>query len=78
MAGVPERFFFNNYYCLTHERETMARKKQVFSKVKAVKDASRATIGAPKATRAIPDAKRKAESRGGKHKKPAGELIQEE
>ena len=56
----------------------MARKKQVFSKVKAVKDAARATIGAPKSTRAIPDAKHKAESRGAKHKKPVTELAEEE
>ena len=56
----------------------MAQKKKVFSKVKAVKDAARATIGTPKSTRAIPDAKTKAEARGGKHKKAAGELMEEE
>ncbi len=55
----------------------MAQKKKVFSKVKAVKDAARATIGAPKSTRAIPDAKSKAEARGGKYKKPVGELLDE-
>jgi hypothetical protein len=54
----------------------MAAKKKVFSKVKAVKDASRATLGAPKATRAIPDPKRKAEQRAAKHKK-AGEWAEE-
>jgi len=48
----------------------MVRKKEVFSKVKAVKSAARANIGEPKSTRAIPDAKTKAEMRGGKHKKP--------
>ena len=32
----------------------MAQKKKVFSKVKAVKDAARVTIGMPKSTRAIP------------------------
>ncbi len=47
-----------------------ARKKEVFSKVKAIKDAARVNIGMPKSTRAIPDAKTKAEMRGGKHKKP--------
>jgi hypothetical protein len=55
----------------------MAAKKKVFSKVKAVKDASRATLGTPKATRAIPDPKRKAEKQGAKHKKPAGEWAEE-
>ena len=55
----------------------MARKKKVFSKVKAVKDAARATIGAPRSTRAIPDAKRKAESGAEKHRKPAGETWME-
>jgi hypothetical protein len=56
----------------------MAQKKKVFSKVKAVKDAARVNIGTPKSTRAIPDAKTKAEMRGEKHKKPAGELLEEE
>ena len=56
----------------------MARKKKVFSKVKAVKDAARATIGAPRSTRAIPDAKRKAESGAEKHRKPAGEWTEGE
>jgi hypothetical protein len=56
----------------------MAPKKKIFSKVKAVKDAARATIGTPKSTRAIPDAKTKAEIRGGKHKKAAEELLEEE
>ena len=55
----------------------MARKKKAFSKVKAVKDAARATIGAPRSTRAIPNPKRKAES-GEKHKKPAGEWMEED
>jgi hypothetical protein len=55
----------------------MAQKKKVFSKVKAVKDAARATIGAPKSTRAIPDAKTKAEARGGKHRKAVEELLEE-
>ena len=55
----------------------MARKKKVFSKVKAVKDAARTTIGAPRSTRAIPNPKRKAEG-GEKHKKPAGEWMEEE
>jgi hypothetical protein len=59
-------------------KENMAQKKKVFSKVKAVKDAARVNIGTPKATRAIPDAKTKAQMRGGKHKKPAGELLEEE
>lgn len=48
----------------------MAQKKKVFSKVKAVKDAARLTVGTPKATRAIPDAKTKAETRRGKYKRP--------
>jgi hypothetical protein len=48
----------------------MAQKKKVFSKVKAVKDAARVTLGEPKSTRAIPDAKTKLEQRGAKHKKP--------
>ena len=56
----------------------MAQKKKVFSKVKAVKDAARATIGTPKSTRAIPDAKSKAEARSGKHKKPVESLLEEE
>lgn len=56
----------------------MAQKKKVFGKVKAVKTAARANIGTPKSTRAIPDAKTKAEMRGEKHKKPAGELADEE
>jgi hypothetical protein len=55
----------------------MTGKKKVFSKVKAVKDASRATLGAPKATRAIPDPKRKAESRAAKHKKAPPEWTDE-
>ena len=56
----------------------MTQKKKVFSKVKAVKDAARVNIGSPKFTRAIPDAKTKAEARGVKHKKPIGELLEEE
>jgi hypothetical protein len=56
----------------------MAQKKKVFSKVKAVKNMARVNIGTPKSTRAIPDAKTKAEMRGEKHKKPAGELLNEE
>lgn len=56
----------------------MAQKKKVFSKVKAVKDAARATIGAPRSTWAIPNPKRKAEGGGEKHKKPAGEWMEEE
>ena len=56
----------------------MARKKKVFSKVKAVKDAARTTIGSPKSTRAIPNPKRKAESGGQKHRKPAGVWREEE
>lgn len=56
----------------------MARKKEVFSKVKAVKDAARVNIGAPKSTRAIPDAKTKAEQRGEKHRKGAGQLLEDE
>ena len=55
----------------------MARKKKVFSKVKAVKDAAREAIGTPRSTRAIPNPKRKAAS-GAKHKKPAGEWIEED
>jgi hypothetical protein len=55
----------------------MARKKEVFSKVKAVKNAARVNIGTPKSTRAIPDAKTKAEMRGEKHKKALGELEEE-
>jgi hypothetical protein len=55
-----------------------ARKKKVFSKVKAVKDAAREHIGSPKSTRAIPDAKTKAEMRGEKHKKAVEDLLQEE
>ncbi len=56
----------------------MAHKKQVFSKVKAVKNAARVNIGEPKPTRAIPDAKTKAELRGEKHKKGLEELKEEE
>jgi hypothetical protein len=56
----------------------MARKKDVFSKVKAVKSAARANVGTPKSTRAIPDAKTKGEARGGKYKKPVGESLEEE
>ncbi|MGA3127425.1 MAG: hypothetical protein ABSD13_11975 [Candidatus Korobacteraceae bacterium] len=56
----------------------MARKKQVFSKVKAVKDAARVNIGAPKPTRTIPDAKTKAELRGEKHKKGLEELKEQD
>jgi hypothetical protein len=56
----------------------MPGKKKVFSKVKAVKDASRATLGTPKSTRTIPDPKRKAEQRAGKHKKPAGKWMEGE
>ncbi len=56
----------------------MAHKKKAFSKVKAVKDAARVNIGAPKSTRTIPDAKRKAESRGEKHKKGLEEVLEEE
>lgn len=55
----------------------MSGKKKEFSKVKAVKDASRTVIGPPKATRAIPDAKQKAERRGEKHRKSATELQDE-
>ena len=56
----------------------MAHKKEVFSKVKAVKDAARVNVGAPKPTQAIPDAKTKAEIRGGKHKKSQEQLLEEE
>ena len=56
----------------------MVRKKKGFSKVKAVKDAARTTIGAPKSTRAIPNPKRKAENSGQKHRRPAGEWMEEE
>jgi hypothetical protein len=56
----------------------MAHKKQVFSKVKAVKDAARVNIGAPKPTQAIPDAKTKAARRGAKHKKDLEELKEED
>jgi hypothetical protein len=56
----------------------MAPKKKVFSKVKAVKDAARVNVGAPKPTLAIPHAKTKAEMRGGKHKKPFEELLEED
>jgi hypothetical protein len=56
----------------------MAPKKKVFSKVKAVKDAARATLGEPKSSRVIPDAKSRAAARGAKHKKTAGELLEEE
>lgn len=56
----------------------MARKKQVFSKVKAVKDAARVNIGAPKSTRTILDAKTRAEMRGDKHRKGLEELKQED
>ncbi len=55
----------------------MTPKKKVFSKVKAVKDAARVSIGEPKTTRAIPDAKTKAEMRGEKHKKTVEELMEE-
>jgi hypothetical protein len=56
----------------------VAQKKKVFSKVKAVKDAARVNIGTPMSTRAIPDAKTKAAMRGGKHKKAAGDLENDE
>lgn len=56
----------------------MARKKKVFSKVKAVKDAARVNIGVPKSTRTIPDAKTKAELRGEKHKKGFAEVLDED
>jgi hypothetical protein len=59
-------------------RRTVAHKKQIFSKVKAVKDAARVSIGSPKPTRAIPDAKTKAELRGEKHKKGLVELTKED
>ena len=55
----------------------MAQKKKVFSKVKAVKDATRSALGAPRSTRAIPNPKRKAET-GEKHKKSAREWMEEE
>ena len=55
----------------------MAQKKKVFSKVKAVKDAARVTLGAPKATRVIPDDKTRTKMRGGKHKK-ADQLLEDE
>jgi hypothetical protein len=55
----------------------MAQKKKTFSKVKAVKDAARATLGAPKSTRAIPDAKSKQEERGAKHRKAKDEWLKE-
>jgi hypothetical protein len=56
----------------------MAQKKKVFSKVKAVKDAARATVGTPRSGRAIPDDKMKAEQRGEKHKKKLAELMEAE
>lgn len=56
----------------------MTQKRKTYSKVKAVKDQARVTIGTPKSTRAIPDAKTKAEVRGEKHKKPMEELLEEE
>lgn len=51
----------------------MARKKKTFSKVKAVKDAARATLGEPHPTRVIPPDRKKREGRGAKHKKSAAE-----
>jgi hypothetical protein len=56
----------------------MAQKKKVFSKVKAVKDAARVNLGPTKSTRVIPDAKTKMEMRGGKHKKTADKLLDDE
>jgi hypothetical protein len=50
----------------------MAQKKKTFSKVKAVKDAARATVGEPQPTRVIPAEKKRREGRAAKHKKPAG------
>jgi hypothetical protein len=55
----------------------MVPKKKVFSKVKAVKDAARVTLGEPKATRVIPDDKARTKMRGGKHKK-ADQLLEDE
>jgi len=56
----------------------MARKKKEFSKIKAVKDAARPTVGEPKPSRAIPDAKEKSKRRGAKHRKPVGEAEWEQ
>jgi hypothetical protein len=51
------------------EQKPMARKKK-FNKIKAVKDAARATVGEPRPTQVIPPDKKRREGRGAKHKKP--------
>jgi len=54
------------------------KKKDVFSKVKAVKDAARETVGTPRPTRALPDPKSKASARQEKHKTKLSDLLIEE
>jgi len=54
------------------------KKKNVFSKVKAVKDAARATVGTPRPGRALPDPKAKAAARQQKHKSKLTDLLAEE
>ncbi|HEX8924674.1 MAG TPA: hypothetical protein VF786_02720 [Terriglobales bacterium] len=54
------------------------KKKDVFSKVKAVKDLARETVGTPRPTRALPDPKTKAAARQQKHKPKLSELLAEE
>jgi len=54
------------------------KKKDVFSKVKAVKDLARETVGSPRPTRALPDPKAKAASRQQKHKPKLADLISDE
>lgn len=54
------------------------KKKDVFSKVKAVKDLARETVGTPRATIALPDPKKKTASRLQKHRPKLSDLIAEE
>jgi hypothetical protein len=54
------------------------KKKDVFSKVKAVKDLARETVGTPRPSRALPDPKSKAVSRQQKHKPKLSDLLAED
>ncbi len=55
----------------------MAKKKRVFSKVKAVKANARARVGSPPPEIALPSPKEKAAKRTRKHKETLSDLLQE-
>ena len=56
----------------------MAKKKRVFSKVKAVKANARERVGTPPPEIALPSQKEKAAKRTRKHKETLSDLLQGE